>query len=99
MINAAQCRAARGLVDWSLERLAEQVGLSIEELFRFEHGGDLHSTSADEIKRVLEGAGAVFLPERGGRGSGVRLKFTQQSVKRIDIWENEGGPAAEDDVR
>lgn len=39
MIDAAQCRAARGLVDWSLERLAEQVGLSIEELFRFEHGG------------------------------------------------------------
>ncbi|MHB1101414.1 MAG: hypothetical protein ACYC0C_01260 [Devosia sp.] len=51
------------------------------------------------IKRSLENAGAMLLPEGRGRGAGVRLKFGRQTVKRIEIWENEGGPTAEDDVR
>ena len=42
--------------------------------------------------------GASFLSERRGRGLGVRLKFGRQLAKRIDIWENEGGHAAADDI-
>lgn len=99
VISAAQCRAARGLVDWTISRLAEESGVLLADLSAFERGGDIDPLTVSSIMRSLEGAGAKFLPEGKGRGAGVRLKFARQTVKRIDIWENEGGPAAEDDVR
>ena len=98
MISPAQCRAARGLVDWSTVRLAEQTGVPVADILLFEQGEGLDANAVATIKRTLEDAGAVFLPERGGRGAGARLKFSKQTVKRIDIWENEGGPAGDDDV-
>lgn len=97
MINAAQCRAARGLVDLSTEQLAEHSGVLEDTLLEFERGGELGPSAVKAVGRALEAAGAHFLPERGARGAGVRFKFSRQSVKRVDVWENEGGPAGEDD--
>lgn len=98
MIIAAQCRAARALIDWSADRLAVEAGLSIEQIERFEQGDSIDSELNRRVRRALEGGGASFLSERRGRGLGVRLKFGRQLAKRIDVWENEGGPAAVDDV-
>lgn len=98
VISAAQCRAARGLVDWTIDRLAEESGVLLADLSAFERGGNVDPLTVASIARSLESAGAKFLPESRGRGPGVRLKFAQQTVKRIDIWENEGGPTAEDDL-
>jgi hypothetical protein len=97
VISAAQCRAARGLVDWTIARLAEESGVPIADLSACERGDDVDRRTVALIARSLESAGAKFLPESRGRGAGVRLKFAQQIVKRIDIWENEGGFTAEDD--
>jgi hypothetical protein len=99
MISAAQCRAARALIDWPLARLAEASGVPDADISAFEQGRDQHFDAVALIERALEDAGAIFLPEGRGRGAGVRLKFARQTVKRIDIWENEGGPTAEDDIR
>lgn len=99
VISAAQCRAARGLVDWTIARLAEESGVQVADLSAFERGGNMDRRTVALIARSLESAGAKFLPESRGRGAGVHLKFVRQTVKRIDIWENEGGPTAEDDLR
>jgi hypothetical protein len=40
----------------------------------------------------------MFIPEGGGIGAGVRLKFLRQDVKQIGRLENEGGIVADDDV-
>ena len=65
---------------------------------RFENG---HTGGAAEtlaaIRRALEVAGVVFIPENGG-GAGVRLKFNRREVKAIERLENEGGIVGEDDV-
>ncbi|HTO29095.1 MAG TPA: NUDIX hydrolase [Devosia sp.] len=98
VITAAQCRAARALIDWSADRLTAEAGLSMEQLEEFEGGGRVDPELNMRLRRALEGGGANFLSERRGRGLGVRLKFCRQVAKRIDVWENEGGPAAADDI-
>lgn len=98
MITAAQCRAARALIDWTADRLAGEAGLSVEQLEELERGGRLDSELNRRVRRALEEGGASFLSERRGRGLGVRLKFGRQLAKRIDIWENEGGSSAADDI-
>ncbi|HTM77352.1 MAG TPA: NUDIX domain-containing protein [Devosia sp.] len=98
MLSPAQCRAARALVDWSIARLAKESGVSAVQLRAFERGDGLDPGGLTMIAHAFEDGGAILLPESGGRGAGVRLKFTIQTVKRIDVWENEGGPTAEDDV-
>lgn len=98
VITSAQCRAARALIDWSTNRLAVEAGLAMEQLEEFERGRHLDPEPNGRVRRALEGGGASFLSERRGRGHGVRLKFGRQLAKRIDIWENEGGNAAADDI-
>lgn len=98
MISAAQCRAARALIDWSIDHLASASGLSVEQLAAFETDGTLDRAANAQAARALEEGGASFIAERRGRGVGVRLKFGRQLVKRLDIWENEGGPTAGDDI-
>lgn len=96
VITSAQCRAGRALVDWSIEQLAAASCLPVEQLAEFERTGSMEKASNKLVARALTETGVGFLPERRGRGVGVRLKFGRQIAKRIDIWENEGGPAAED---
>jgi transcriptional regulator with XRE-family HTH domain len=71
MITSAQCRAARGLVDYSQQQLADAAKVDVETVRRFEAGEPPQATEA--IQHALESAGVVFLPENG-EGAGVRLK-------------------------
>jgi hypothetical protein len=50
------------------------------------------------LRSALEVLGAMFIPEEGSHGVGVRLKFNRSITKRIGTLENEGGPPAKDDV-
>lgn len=38
------------------------------------------------------------MDEAAGVGYGVRQKFNPRTVKRLENWENEGGPAGDDDI-
>ena len=71
---AAQCRAARGLLDWTQERLADESGVSISTIRNFE-GGASQPIRANlaAIRATLEAAGVEFLDENGG-GPGLRLR-------------------------
>ena len=74
MLTPAQCRAARGLIDWSQSDLAQHAGVGIVTIRQLE--ADVHAprrATLDVVRRALEAAGVEFIDENGG-GAGVRLK-------------------------
>ncbi|KKB85744.1 hypothetical protein VW29_05450 [Devosia limi DSM 17137] len=98
-ITAPQSRAGRALVGWSVADLAEASGFAAGEIERFEaEADDLPVECPRAIRAALEANGVLFLPEMGGEGIGVRLKFPRQTVRRIQTWEDEGGTPGEDDI-
>ncbi|GBQ96632.1 transcriptional regulator [Gluconacetobacter liquefaciens] len=73
-ITPAQLRAARGLVDWTREQLADAAGTTVRTLARLERGETAPRLSTlCAIRSAFESVGVVFIPENGG-GVGVRLK-------------------------
>ena len=73
MITARQTRAARALLGWTQETLAERALVSLTALKRLESANDLKvfETTLDQVRRALEGAGSVFL--NSGQGEGVMI--------------------------
>jgi transcriptional regulator with XRE-family HTH domain len=73
MITPEQSRAARGLLDWSQSFLAGQSNLGESTIRDFEKGRRTPSANnLAAIRRALEDAGIIFIPENG-QGPGVRL--------------------------
>jgi hypothetical protein len=75
-LTSAQIRAARSLIRWSAEDLAESSSLSVATIRRAELTGDVTSmTAANDVavRRALEAAGVEFIDANGG-GPGVRLR-------------------------
>jgi hypothetical protein len=80
MIEAAQVRAARALLDWPRAKLAESAGIPLSIVERFEAGapGEVAEEAVDKIRAALEAAGIAFIPKNGG-GAGVRLRKGHES--------------------
>jgi len=77
MITATQCRAARALLDWSQQELADRARVGIVTVRQLEGGKTQPRRSTlDVIQRALEAAGVEFIDENGG-GPGVRLRKRQ----------------------
>lgn len=78
MISARQIRAARALLGWSQQDLADKAVLSINAIKRLEgERGDPKVSTVLAVRRALEGAGVEFLAAGAdGRGEGVRLART-----------------------
>lgn len=75
----AQCRAARGLLNWNQEHLAHQAGVSRSTVREFEAGHhELHRSTQTLLVRAIEDAG-VLLIEAGEAGCGVRMAKPQTS--------------------
>jgi transcriptional regulator with XRE-family HTH domain len=75
-VSIRQIKAARALLDWSQEELADAARVSIPTIKRLEaNDGPLggRSDTADKIQRALQRAGVEFIEENGG-GPGVRLR-------------------------
>lgn len=69
-----QCRAARGLLDWTQEHLAERAGVSRSTVRDFErHRHVLHRATEALLITTLEQAGVMLLPP-GEHGPGVRIR-------------------------
>ena len=67
-----QIRAARGLLNWTVQELAEKAGLDRNTVAQIESGGYASdSEPMAAIRRVLEAAGIEFT---NGRWPGVRLR-------------------------
>lgn len=72
-LEPAQCRAARGLLNWNQEYLAISAGVSRSTVREFEAGHhELHRSTESLLVRALEDAG-VRLIDAGAEGCGVRL--------------------------
>jgi len=98
IIAAAQCRAARALLEWTDVQLAEAANVKLEVVNHLE--ARFRRPSADDqrrIRKALEDGGVVLIDENGG-GVGARLKFNRKEVRAINRWEHEGGTAGEDDI-
>ena len=73
MITARQSRAARALLGWTQETLADRATVSLTALKRMEsvNGERVFESTADRVRRALEAAGIVFI--NSDRHIGVML--------------------------
>jgi transcriptional regulator with XRE-family HTH domain len=73
-ITPSQCRAARALIEWSREDLAEASRVGLRTLVDFERGARApRAVTLDALRRALEVAGVLFL-DQNGAGEGVRMR-------------------------
>ena len=75
-LTSGQIRAARSLIRWRAEDLAQESSVGVATIRRAELAeGPTALTAANDqaIRRTLEAAGIEFIDENGG-GPGVRLR-------------------------
>jgi transcriptional regulator with XRE-family HTH domain len=73
-ISASQCRAARALLDWSQDQLAENAQVARATIADFERNARMPMrNNLVSIVSALEAAGVAFIPENG-EGAGVRFR-------------------------
>jgi transcriptional regulator with XRE-family HTH domain len=83
-VSIRQIKAARALLSWSQEQLAQAADISIPTIKRLEsNDGPLggRTETAKKIRAALEAAGIEFIDENGG-GPGVRLRKRLAFKKR-----------------
>jgi transcriptional regulator with XRE-family HTH domain len=74
-LTVEQSRAARGLVNWNQNQLADAANIGRATIRRFEAGRRTPiPNNLAAIRRALEAAGVEFIPARNGKGVGVRLR-------------------------
>jgi transcriptional regulator with XRE-family HTH domain len=74
VISPEQCRAARALLGWSREVLAERSRVGMATLADFEGGKrSPYERTLTDIRAALEDAGVEFIPSNGA-GDGVRFR-------------------------
>jgi predicted transcriptional regulator len=74
MITPEQCRAARGLLDWGQQDLADKAAVGVVTVRLFEgHVNAPRRSTLDVIRRAFEAAGVQFIDQNGG-GPGVRFR-------------------------
>ncbi len=82
MLTPEQCRAARGLLGWSQQRLAHQAQVGVVTVHQLEAGlSQPRRATLDVIRRAFETAGVEFIDENGG-GPGVRLQRRKSNLNK-----------------
>ena len=82
MVAASQCRAARGLLGWSQQELADKAAVGVVTVRQLEAGAHRpRRATLEVIRRCLEEAGVEFIEENGG-GFGVRLREPESKRQR-----------------
>jgi len=84
MITGRQIRAARALLHWKQDMLAEKALVALTALKRLESERDLavHESTRDQVRRALEAAGLVFIDSDQGRGVMLLNKPMSQRATR-----------------
>jgi transcriptional regulator with XRE-family HTH domain len=87
-LTPAQLRAARALLEWSVDDLGRVAEVHRNTVLRAEKGEASGPTLA-AIQLALENAGVQFIPRNGG-GEGVRLKEATEAVSVLSRKRKEG---------
>ncbi len=83
MFNPEQLRAARALLKWTREDLAEAAGVSAIAIKTFEQGAsDPRQSTLIALRGALSKAGVVFLDESDAHGPGVAFRSQSEVRKR-----------------
>ena len=85
MIDAAQIRAARALMNMSQADLAEIATLHVATVRRLEASPEIRGSAETvwKIQTALEKAGVEFIPADEMKGPGVRLKQVPEPPRRV----------------
>ena len=82
MITSAQCRAARGLLAWSQQELADAARVGVVTVHQLEAGtSEPRRATLEVVRNAFEKAGVEFIDENGG-GAGVRFKKPSKAKSR-----------------
>jgi len=76
VIESAQIRAARGLLDWSQRELAQKAEVGFATVQRAEQRGGTVKGMVEtvlKLRAALEAGGVEFIDADGEKGPGVRL--------------------------
>jgi hypothetical protein len=79
-LTSPQIRAARALIRWSAQQLADASAVGVTTIRRAELTASetkLTRVNDQAVRRTLEAAGVEFIDAEGG-GPGVRLRSAQQ---------------------
>lgn len=69
-LSPAQCRAARALLAWTLDELADRAKVSKNTLNNLETGKTLpQAATIDALRACFEAAGIEFITEPGREGA------------------------------
>jgi transcriptional regulator with XRE-family HTH domain len=83
-MTPAQCRAARGLLDWTQDDLAAKSRASVVTVRNFENEKSTPQTGTMVLlEQAFAEAGVEFIDENGG-GPGVRLKAERITFEQDD---------------
>ena len=87
MITARQSRAARALLGWNQETLADKALVSLTALKRVEseNGLGVHESTRDQVRRALEEAGIVFLNSDQGEGVMIVRQHRPRAERRAPV--------------
>lgn len=82
MITSRQTRAARALLGWTQEMLADKAKVSLTALKRMESvsGLRVYESTSDQVRRALEAEGIAFI--NSGRNEGVIIVDVQETAGR-----------------
>lgn len=73
-LTSAQCRAARALLDWTQDELAERAEVSRGTIRGFESGQHaLQRSTASAVRRALAVGGVILVEADCEAGQGVRF--------------------------
>jgi transcriptional regulator with XRE-family HTH domain len=82
MISPSQCRAARGLLNWTQADLAKAASVGVVTVRQFEaEGAAPRAATLTVLTQAFEAAGLEFIPENGG-GAGIR--FRERKGAKVD---------------
>jgi DNA-binding XRE family transcriptional regulator len=95
-ITPAQCRAARALLDWTQDELAERAEVSRGTIRGFESGQHmLQRSTAAAVCRALVAGGVVLVQADRAAGPGVRFVEPAACAGRDGAGADEVDKAAE----
>jgi hypothetical protein len=85
MITGRQVRAARALLNWKQDMLAEKALVALTALKRLEseRGLPVHESTHDQVRRALETAGVLFVESDRGRGVMLLNEVSAQQTQKL----------------